>query len=189
MGDNEKLSALMVKAQKGDKKAYSKLLSDVAPIIESYIKKRLSNQSDVSDIVQTCLMAIHQSRETYSPDQPFLNWVYGISKYKLMDHFRSSYKISQNEVQQPDMLETFFGNDTNMVREEAKRDLQELLKKLPQKERKLLYLLKIEGQSVADVAKKMKMTESNVKVTTHRALKLLQGIAGQERLPRTVGNT
>lgn len=178
MSENDKLSALMVKAQKGDKKAYSELLSKTAPIIEKYIKKRISNQSDVSDIVQTCLLAIHQSRETYSPDQPFLNWVYGISKYKLMDHFRSAYKISQNEVPDTDNLETFFGNDTNRNIEDAKRDLQVLMKNLPKKEQKLLYLLKIEGQSVADVAAKMKMSESNVKVTTHRALKTLQGMVG-----------
>ena len=38
-------------------------------------------------------------------------------------------------------------------------------------------MLKIQGHSVADVAEEMDMTESNVKVTMHRALKKLQDIA------------
>lgn len=174
---NINLSDLMVKAQAGDKKAYEKLLNAVQPMIEAYLAKRVFDKDAIPDITQTCLLAIHKSRHTYLPKQPFENWMYGIVKFKMIDYMRRHYRKTDNEVVNSETIETFSGESTNSKTTEVRRDLKALLKHLPKKQQKLITMLKIQGHSVADVAEEMDMTESNVKVTMHRALKKLQDIA------------
>ena len=174
---NIDLSALMVKAQNGDKKAYEKLLHAVQPMIEVYLAKRVFDKDAIPDITQTCLLAIHKSRHTYLPKQPFENWMYGIVKFKMIDYMRRYYRKTDNEVVNSETIETFSGVGANNKEAETRSDLESLLKHLPKKQQKLITMLKIQGHSVSDVAEHMDMTESNVKVTMHRALKKLQDIA------------
>lgn len=174
------LSELMVLSQKGDKKAYAKLLEAVQPLLSAYISKRINSKEDVEDIMQICLLAVHNSRHSYLSDQPFENWLYGIARYKLMDYLRSHYKKTDNEVVNSFVVETFGGITTNNIEQEAKHDLDAFLKHLPDQTQDLVRLLKVEGYSVREVAEQLDMSESNVKVTLHRAMKGLEVIANQE---------
>ncbi len=56
---------------------------------------------------------------------------------------------------------------------EAKRDMATLLARLPDRHRLPIQLVKIEGLSVAEAAKRTGMSESAVKVGIHRGLKAL----------------
>ena len=51
--------------------------------------------------------------------------------------------------------------------------VEKLLDKLPEAKRRLVRDIKIEGESVADVAARTGMSETAVKVSVHRAIKLL----------------
>ncbi|HXJ41880.1 MAG TPA: sigma factor-like helix-turn-helix DNA-binding protein, partial [Bryobacteraceae bacterium] len=56
---------------------------------------------------------------------------------------------------------------------EARYDLMKLLDQLPQRQRLPILYVKIEGESVADTANRIGMSESAVKVNIHRGLKAL----------------
>ncbi|MBK66504.1 MAG: RNA polymerase subunit sigma-24 [Rickettsiales bacterium] len=178
--NKDHLSDLMVLSQKGDKKAYAQLLEEIQPILKAYLSKRLNEKEDVEDLVQVCLLAVHNSRHSYISDQPFENWLFGIARYKLMDFLRTYYKKNDNELTNSFVVETFGGTTTNSNQREAKHDLEVFLDQLPEKQRDIVKLLKIQGYSVKEVAKKLDMSESNVKVTMHRAMKDLETIAENE---------
>ena len=58
-------------------------------------------------------------------------------------------------------------------------DIDKAMNKLNTREQTVLNLLKIEGQSVNQVAEQLNLTESNVKVIAHRAytsLKIYLGV-------------
>ncbi|MFS2056493.1 sigma factor, partial [Variovorax sp. CT11-76] len=54
---------------------------------------------DVEDLVQECLLAMHNQRHTYQSDQPLTAWVHAIARYKMIDLLRA--KSSREVLQDP----------------------------------------------------------------------------------------
>lgn len=168
------LGLLMQKAQDGDAVAYRTLLNTITPLIRSYLRTRLFARSHIDDIAQEILLAIHAVRHTYNPEQPFKNWMYGIARHKMIDYMRKAGRQNANETNDVE-FETFMADGANNPEEalEAKQ-LRASLEKLPEKQRRILWLTKVEGHSMAEAGKQLGMTESAAKVAAHRAYKKLK---------------
>ncbi|HVY87854.1 MAG TPA: sigma-70 family RNA polymerase sigma factor, partial [Hyphomonadaceae bacterium] len=154
----------------GDASAHAELLRELTGYLRGYFAKRLGRDaSDVEDLVQETLLAIHLKRETYDTAQPFTAWAYSVARYKLIDRFR------RNKVRRTEPLEDA---DTLFAEPEAqeastRRDLDKLMSELPEKQRKLLEDVKITGLTNAEAAARAGMTEGAVKVSIHRSLQHL----------------
>ena len=74
--DYQRWKKWIILAQKGDKQAYQQLLSELHVVIQRFVSKRVFKLDDVDDVVQNILMGIHQSLNTYRPEQPFESWFY-----------------------------------------------------------------------------------------------------------------
>lgn len=173
--DDKSLRDLMIKAQNGDQAAYHKLLTELRKIILAYTRKKVFNQNLVEDVVQDVLMAIHKARQTYQPDKPFKPWLNAIINYKTIDAFRKIGRNREFETEEPQDIETFFPEQTNATAQAMDRkDLQKALKTLPEKQQKVVVLMKINGLSVREVGKILSLSESAVKVNAHRAYKALK---------------
>jgi RNA polymerase sigma-70 factor (ECF subfamily) len=77
----DKLSALMKKAQEGDQIAYQSLLEECAVMIWEFAMRRLSKSDSTEDVAQETLMSIHRARHTYDPSRPFTPWMYAIAQH------------------------------------------------------------------------------------------------------------
>jgi len=170
------LSAAMRLAQQGDAEAYRGLLEAVGVILQVYASKALKrmgiqDQNFADDIVQETLLALHHKRHTYDPTQLFTPWLFAIARYKLIDFGRRRRRdsASLNIEDFEDLLES------PVLSEPATAsDLKGLVDKLPEKSRRVLALVKLEGLSIAEAAACTQMSESAVKVTIHRAIKALR---------------
>jgi RNA polymerase sigma factor (sigma-70 family) len=168
------LSALMVAAQRGDAAAYRRLLTDITPPLRSFLRTRFFSRDHIDDVVQEILLAIHAVRHTYNPEQPFKNWMYGIARHKMIDYMRKLGRQNANEINDEE-LETFLADRANNPEEALSgKDVQRALTRLPEKQRQILLLVKVEGYSMAETAQKLGMTETAVKVTAHRAYKKMK---------------
>jgi RNA polymerase sigma-70 factor (ECF subfamily) len=65
----------------------------------------------------------------------------------------------------------------------TRRDLDRLLAQLPEKQRKTIQMVKIDGRPVREVAESEAMSETDVKVSIHRGLKRLTKLVMMEELP------
>jgi RNA polymerase sigma-70 factor (ECF subfamily) len=168
-----RLRDLMVAAQRGDSAAYERFLTDLAGVLRALFRRRLTRwPDDVEDLVQETLLAVHNKRHTYEPDQPVTAWVHAIARYKLVDllRARSSREALHDPLEDdhPALL-----TETASAADEARRDLGVLLDLLPDKQRLPIRYVKIEGLSVAQAAERTGLSESAVKVGVHRGLKAL----------------
>jgi RNA polymerase sigma-70 factor (ECF subfamily) len=136
--------------------------------LRSYFARRLDNGA-AEDAVQETLIAIHARRATYDPALPFTAWVYGIARYKLIDEYRRSKRRAAVPLDEAPEL---FAHDEAQPAA-AKRDVEKLLAKLPEGKRALVRAIKLQGESVADVAAQSGLSETAVKVAVHRAIKSL----------------
>ena len=168
----DRLAQMMRRAQSGDKSEYTKLLKEISPLIRGFIYNRIGSGPDSEDILQEILIGIHRSSHTYNTDRPFTNWMFAIASHKLKDYLRAYYRKKALKEVDFDKISDFI---TEAVTDDtsASEVLTELLEKLPEKQRNIVYMMKIEGYSSSDVAKKMGMSVSAVKVTAHRAYKTL----------------
>jgi len=173
ISEETRYRGLMLLSLEGDNAAYRTLLNDLTRHLRGYYQRRLSLEA-AEDLVQDVLLGIHTRRQTYDPSQPFTAWVYGIARYKLIDEFRRIKRRAS--VPLDEAKELFAADETSAAI--AKRDVEKLIAKLPPDKRHLLTSVKLDGKSVADVAKDANMSEGAVKVAVHRSLKSLSDDLG-----------
>ena len=166
------LRTLFLRGLDGDAAAYHQFLQKLSAHLRAFLGKRLFGWPDeVEDLVQECLLAMHNQRHTYQPDQPLTAWVQAIARYKMIDLLRS--KSVREALHDPleDDLAVFAESDTDAS--DARRDLAGLLETLPDRQRLPIVHVKLQGLSVAETASATGMSESAVKVGIHRGLKAL----------------
>ncbi|WP_233870133.1 sigma-70 family RNA polymerase sigma factor [Paraburkholderia adhaesiva] len=168
----ERLKALFVRGLNGDAGAYHAFLADLSAHLRGFLRKRLYGlQDDVEDLVQEILLAVHNGRATWRPDEPLTAWVHAIARYKLADFFRARSRREALQTPLDEELEIFATCDTEAA--DASRDLGKLLEQLPDRQRLPIVHVKLQGLSVTETAKLTGLSESAVKVGVHRGLKAL----------------
>lgn len=161
-----------MRAAAGDALAYQTFLSELSRHLRGFLRKRIPQLSDdVEDLVQEILLAVHNGRHTYRPDEPLTAWVHAIARYKLTDFFRARARRESLNDPLDDHAELFAVPDD--APSQARRDLGKLLDQLPDKQRLPIVHVKLQGLSVSETAKLTGLSESAVKVGVHRGLKAL----------------
>ncbi len=166
------LRGLFLRGQDGDSAAYHAFLKRLSAHLRAFLGRRLFGWPDeVEDLVQECLLAMHNQRHTYQSDQPLTAWVHAIARYKLIDLLRA--KSVREALHDPldDELEVFAASATEAS--DARRDVDGLLSTLPPRQRLPIEHVKLKGLSVAETAQLTGMSESAVKIGIHRGLKAL----------------
>jgi RNA polymerase sigma-70 factor, ECF subfamily len=179
---DKELSALMRVSLSGDAVAYRSLLNRLSAILRAYYKDKLTHigrsAAEAEDLMQEALMAIHTRRHTYDPALPLSPWVYAIARYKLIDHLRRTRgSVTDLPIEYAEELmaqDDYVGTD-------SASDLTKLLDQLPDKMRRAIQFVKLDGLSVAEAASQCGMSKSAVKVNVHRGLKALAASVARER--------
>jgi RNA polymerase sigma-70 factor, ECF subfamily len=98
--------------------------------------------------------------------------LFAIADHKVKDFLRSYYRKKS-------LIELDFAEVEKFFSSEVTNDptsgevLSELLGDLSERQRQIIYSMKIEGYTAKEVAGRMSMSESAVKVAAHRADKIL----------------
>lgn len=167
------LEALMRQSLNGDQQAYAALLKETSRLLRPFLAKRLSFTNEVDDLLQEILISIHKARHTYDGNRPYKPWVYAIAKFRLQDYLRAHYSDQLRDAIELSELEESLPEhvtETAISYESISREVQ----KLPEKQATILRLMHQEGYTAKEVAEKMGMNESAVKVAAHRAYKILR---------------
>jgi RNA polymerase sigma factor (sigma-70 family) len=176
------LKALMIAGLDGDAAAHRTLLDRLSRHLRAYYKGRLArigrSASEAEDLVQEALIAVHIQRHTYDPAELLTPWVYAIARYKLIDHLRRT-RASLADVPIDDAEEIMAQDDHIAI--ESAHDLDRLLSRLPDKMRRAIRSVKLDGLDVAEAARRCGMSESAVKVSVHRGLRALAALIAREK--------
>ncbi len=176
MADPTDLSALMRRARQGDDEAYRRLLGQVSIWLRVVVRRGLVSAgrgtADCEDVVQEALLAMHLKRHTWDEAQPLEPWVRAIARYKLTDHLRRRGFHDHVDIDEhADTLAAPNEPDTA-----AALDSQQLLATLPERQRRIVEEIAVEGRRAAEVAARLGMSEGAVRVALHRALKSLAAL-------------
>ena len=168
----------MRRAQAGNQEAYAELLALLTSVTRQYTRRKSGAVPWVEDVVQETLISVHRARHTYDPSRPFAPWFYAIAAHRLVDVFRRERRVTSRE-QAGDVLPEPVPART--VDREGDVDMDAVraaLASLPQRQREIVEGLKLRDESVRELAGRLGMSESAVKVTAHRAYQALKKMLG-----------
>ena len=160
----------MAAAQAGDAAAYRRLLVEIGGWLRRYYARRLPPDL-VEDAVQDALLAIHEKRHTYDPARPFGPWLAGIARYKWIDRLRALRSLPAELPGE----EVAIGDHEEAVTSAS--SLERLLRELKPAQSVVIRLVKLQGLSVDEAARRTGQSVSLVKVNIHRGLGRLTTLA------------
>jgi len=162
-------------AQRGDQTAFTRLVESTCVLVSS-IALAIARDPDVSrDISQDAfLSAWHDIRKLRDPSS-FLPWLRQFTRNRAHHVMRTSRRrrrrIAENEA--GELLEAVVdprpGADQRLIAEERRRTVAETIALLPEETREVITLFYREGQSVAQVASLLDMSEAAVRQRLSRA--------------------
>ena len=120
-------------------------------------------QSDTEDVLQDCWLRIHRARHTYRPSEPLLPWIFAIARHTRLDAFRKRRRLESREVSVAETPEQAPGAAT------AQQHVLDLLENLPESQREVIWMMKVAGMSLEEVARATSSTAGAVKQKAHRA--------------------
>ncbi|TAN50651.1 MAG: sigma-70 family RNA polymerase sigma factor [Rhodospirillales bacterium] len=174
--------ALMQLAQRGDEKAYARLLQEIVPLLRAAALYRRCPMDMAEDLVQDTLLSVHAARQTFDPERGFLPWLMAIFRHRFMDRLRSNYRQAKNEIVTDPQSETFLSVPANGESEalEHADELARALAILSPNQRRALELMKLQGLSLKEASALTGSSIPTLKVTVHRAMQKLKGhLAGK----------
>jgi RNA polymerase sigma-70 factor (ECF subfamily) len=170
---SDNLEALMKLSLDGDKQAYAEILQETSRFLRPFLAKRLSFTNEVDDLLQEILISIHKARHTYDGKRPYKPWVYAIARFRLQDYLRAHYADQLHHADDLSEMEEYLHEpvtESAISYEYVSGEIE----KLPEKQATILRLMHQDGYTAKEVAEKIGMNESAVKVAAHRAYKILR---------------
>lgn len=167
----EEWAAWMRSAVAGNASAYDRFLKAVTPYLRSIVRRRCDHfgtpPSEVEDVVQEVLLAVHLKRGTWDPSRPLGPWLSAIVRSKLINslHRRGSHTSVPIE----DVMETL---EADHHEDDADRiDVDRLLGRLGAPQREIVMSISLGAAGVLETAERLQMPEGAVRVALHRALR------------------
>jgi len=165
----EELRALMVRYQAGEARAIDELVERLSPALLRYLSGPYRQASDAEDLLQESWLRIHRARQSYRPSEPVLPWVFAIARHTRLDGFRRQQRRGRHEVLVPEAPEPARRETTTTT-----PDILRLLDELPKSQKEVVWMLKVSGMSLEDVARALGSSVGAIKQKAHRAYSTLR---------------
>ena len=146
--------------------------NDILPLKDKLFRLALRitlDRAEAEDVVQDTMIRVWNKRDEWQQFESVEAYCLIVAKNLAID--RSQKKDAQNVELTPGMAEEVdtSGPYDRLVNNERMKIIHRLIDELPEKQRLIMQLRDIEGESYKDIAKVLQLTEEQVKVNLFRA--------------------
>lgn len=183
MADKQTGKQLLEKARRGDRATFDKLVEQFQHRVQAFVSSRiggeLRDRLGVEEIVQDTFVRAYQSVSTFRGDdlESFARWLMGVARIAVI---KAAGQVGRTEL---GIVRDVAGSDVSpsrvLRREDRFERLQEALDGLSGDYREVVYLSRIEGLSVRDIAERMGRSPEAVQKLLGRALRKLRERFGE----------
>src|SRR6202046_5415952 len=167
------IEQLMKQYQQADPAAAAALVELLSPQLYRFFASQMGSRNDAEDMLQDVWLRIHRVRHTYRPSEPLLPWVYAIARRVRVDNYRKRQRIASREISALVLPEA--PTQKNEVKT-ALPSFEDLVASLPERQREVLTMLKVNELSLEEVARATSSTVGAVKQKAHRAYQQLRNL-------------
>lgn len=165
--------------QQDDYSAFEQLVSLWRTPAERFAESIVKDQALARDIVQDCFVKLWVFRDRYRPDFSFKTYFFTLIKHRAFDEIRKNRRFSQLPEEEPSA-----GNSPEEIylQKEREQRIFEHIERLRKADGDCFYLFAVCGVPAKEIAKRLGITEVNVRVKIHRTRAKLRKILEKEDL-------
>ena len=155
---------LINKLKQGDRSGFTAVVDLYQDMVYNAALGIVQNEDDADDITQEVFMQVYLSIQTFKGESKLSTWLYRITISKALDHEKK-----RNRKKRFGFMQSLFGSydsepthpiefdhpGVQLEKKEQAAELFKALKKLPEKQRIVFTLHKLEGQSHQEIAEIM----------------------------------
>lgn len=176
----------LVEQAKTDPLAFGKLYDLYYPRIFNYIVRRVGEATAASDITSDVFFKVMKNLVKFEwRGVPFSSWIYKIASNEINSHFRKKrlwflslevlFEDHGFEVaDEADLQEDYLQAQKQLERHEDFRQLQKLLKELPQKYQEVIVLRFFEDKKIREISEITAKNTNTIKSLLARGLEKLR---------------
>lgn len=179
---------LVLAAQKGDPRAFEKLVERYQRKVYAVAFGMVRNRQDALDISQEAFIKVHRYLGNFQGSSSFYTWLYRIVVNLAIDHLRKGGKgppldyddrvrrDESNTAGDPSILPSILGSNPSksLGRKELLEHMQKALDALPPYHRAVIVMRELEGMSYKEMAKAMQVSKGTIMSRLHHARHKLQ---------------
>jgi RNA polymerase sigma factor (sigma-70 family) len=168
----------MLKVKAGDLEKMGLLFERYHRALFGFLYHSTSHRSTSEDLVQTVFYRMLKYRHTFSGEGEFRTWMYHLARNVLNDEFKKTNRLfyQENYVEISDKSYAESDLEEHLEQIESNEILQKSLLKLSNEYREVLVLSRFQELSYQEIGEILNISEANVKVRVHRAIKELRNI-------------
>lgn len=165
----------LIAKSKNDPDEFGKLYANYYEKILNFLKFKLQgDQKTAEDLAsETFLKAYKNIKGFQWQGISFSSWIYRIATNTLIDYIRKTSKYSQSAINE-EITKSNDNIEKQVMIDDTGYVIKSAIKELSQKEQTIINLKFYEGKSNKEIAKIVKLTESNVGTILFRSMKKLK---------------
>ena len=180
----EEWSSLVERSKEGDVDAKEEVLNRLLPLIISSIKRYYNRREFYEELIQEGNLCILEAIESFDPGQNvyFLGYIKLQLRYLYLNKNRQKFHASLNVIIGDESQEEIInlipsdeiGTEDNLIVEEEIEELNESLKCLTDRQRRVVILFYVNRNSITEIANSLNVSYRTVVNTKTRALEILR---------------
>lgn len=167
---------------KGDEKSFNIIVSRYQKKIYWHARRMLGNHEDADEITQEVLITLYKKLSTFKFDSALYTWIYKITSTRSLNLIKRK-NIKRFFFSDPDELannKSSLDIITDVENKERLEKVQQVLQKLPPKQREIFLLRNFEQLSYEEISKITGKSVGGLKANYFHALKKITGIMDYE---------
>jgi RNA polymerase sigma-70 factor (ECF subfamily) len=165
------------KASKGDKAAFSQLVSHHQQYAFNLAFRIVCNEDDAMDIVQDSFIKIWKNMEQYNPSIKFTTWMFKIVSNTAIDFLRAIKKRNTINIDNLFNLPELFNPehaDTILSNQETGQLINRITSTLSEKQKLVFTLRDLQGLTTAEVGEVLGLSATSIKSNLYYARKTIR---------------
>lgn len=162
--------------QQGDTSVFPKLVALTQDMVYNTALSIVQNSADAEDITQEVFVTLYQKAGAFRGEADWKTWIYRICIHKSLDHEKKKRRIKNGgflkRVFNPapgDLPADFNHPGVQYANKEMAKQLFAAIRQLPEKQRLVFVLQKMEGLNATEISAAMKMSTDAVSALLKRA--------------------
>lgn len=165
----------------GDDPAFEQLVDKYLKPIYNFLYHFVSDRENLDDITQETFIKAWKNIKKFDQEKKFKTWLFTIAKNTALDYLKkkktipfSMFTDSEGYNKLEDISEDSILPDEFLERADATKDLEEILKKIPDQYQIILSMRYRDDFSLHEIAAILKIPYNTIKSQHQRGLKILK---------------
>lgn len=161
---------LLIKLRDGNHQAFSKIYDQYSASITLHLTKLLKSEDLAFEVAQDTFVTVWERRANLDPTQSLKSYLYKIATNKSLKIFRKASHDQAYRAHLLPIIERGYAHIDNFISQKENQEILEvLLKDMPEKQREVYHLHKIEGYTYKEISEQLGLAIGTINAHMNKA--------------------